>query len=326
MNGKITVIVPVYNVAAYLPQCIESVLSQDYKNLEVILIDDGSTDESGMICDRYARQDSRVHTIHQKNGGAAAAKNTGLRSATGEYLSFVDSDDFLEPGAYGYMEGLLRETGADIVQCAFRDVYRNRTENRIMKPGRKVVGTVDYLTFFTEGDWSCSLLWDKLYKRVVFDGIFFEEDHKIDDEYFTYQGIMNARKVVCDDRIVYNYRKRASSVMQAPESQKQIVLDRIDYTAKRREKVIARFPELRRRFDYYFISYLTFLSRDPGSSVESLTKIKEQLLGYFRAEKKTVAKPHHWPRLLQLVYTAPEKLLAACQQEAPAQDVQELFP
>ena len=99
MKDVISVIVPVYNVAAYLPECLDSILSQDYDKLEVILIDDGSTDDSGTICDDYARRDSRIRVIHQKNGGAAAAKNAGLRAATGEYLSFADSDDFLEPGA-----------------------------------------------------------------------------------------------------------------------------------------------------------------------------------------------------------------------------------
>ena len=97
MNGLISVIVPVYNVAAYLPQCVQSILTQDYPDLEVILIDDGSTDASGTICDEYAQKDGRVRVIHQKNGGAAAAKNAGLRVATGTYLSFVDSDDFLDP-------------------------------------------------------------------------------------------------------------------------------------------------------------------------------------------------------------------------------------
>ena len=99
MEGVISVVVPVYNVADYLPACLDSILSQDYDALEVILIDDGSTDASGAICDDYAARDSRVRVIHQKNGGAAAAKNAGLRAAGGEYLSFVDSDDYLEPGA-----------------------------------------------------------------------------------------------------------------------------------------------------------------------------------------------------------------------------------
>ena len=116
MNQTISVIVPVYNVETYLPHCVSSILSQDYEDLEVILIDDGSTDASGRICDQYAEKDPRVRVIHQNNGGAAAAKNTGLRLASGDYLTFADSDDYLEPGAYGFLMKTLLETNADAVQ------------------------------------------------------------------------------------------------------------------------------------------------------------------------------------------------------------------
>ena len=186
MKDVISVIVPVYNVAAYLPECLDSILSQDYDKLEVILIDDGSTDDSGAICDDYARRDSRIRVIHQKNGGAAAAKNAGLRAATGEYLSFADSDDFLEPGAYAYMMALLKENDADIVRCAFQNRFRTRTEQWLAGEDRCVMEGKAFLVRFTT-DWTCGLLWNKLYKRALFDGIFFEEGHKIDDEYFTYQ-------------------------------------------------------------------------------------------------------------------------------------------
>ena len=189
MKDVISVIVPVYNVAAYLPECLDSILSQDYDKLEVILIDDGSTDDSGAICDAYARRDGRIRVIHQKNGGAAAAKNAGLRAATGEYLSFADSDDFLEPGAYAYMLALLKENDADIVRCAFQNRFRTRTEQWLAGEDRCVMEGKAFLVRFTT-DWTCGLLWNKLYKRALFDGIFFEEGHKIDDEYFTYQGVI----------------------------------------------------------------------------------------------------------------------------------------
>ena len=130
VNQTISVIVPVYNVAQYLSQCVSSILSQDYGDLEVILIDDGSTDASGEICDQYAAKDSRVRVIHQKNGGAAAAKNAGLRLASGDYLVFADSDDYLEPGAYGFLMKTLLETNADAVQGSFREVYQNRAEEQ----------------------------------------------------------------------------------------------------------------------------------------------------------------------------------------------------
>lgn len=324
MNDVISVIVPVYNVAAYLPQCLDSILNQDYGKLEVILIDDGSEDESGMICDRYAQQDSRVRVIHQKNGGAAAAKNAGLRAATGEYLSFVDSDDFLEPGVYGYMLDLLKTYDADAAQFAFRDVYRTRTEDQVLQPGRSVVGGKSYLVRFAK-DWTCALLWNKLYKRDLFENIFFEEGHKIDDEYFTYQGIMNAAKIVCDDRIIYNYRRRASSVMLSPKSRAQLVLDRVDAIAKRREKVISRFPELRKEFDVQFLDALTYMSEYADNSVESLNLLKTQLKAYFRQRGNTVPPKCLWRGLLKLYVTNTDKLLAECGECTMDTDVRDYF-
>lgn len=307
MNGLISVIVPVFNVAVYLPECIESILGQDYEKLEVILIDDGSNDTSGSICDEYAARDNRIHVIHQKNGGAAAAKNAGLRVATGEFLSFVDSDDFLEPGAYSHMVKLLTEYDADVVQCAFRDVYRDSAVDRIVKHGRKELERNNYLVSFTQ-DWTCGLMTDKLFRRSLFSGIYFEVGNKIDDEYFTYQGIMNANKILCDDQIIYNYRKRRSSVMYSPESGQRILLDRIDYTSKRRLKIISRFPELRRVFDEHFMESMIYLSWEKNCSPECLARIRAELKTYFRERGHTVPKIGNWWELVKLYFGRSQNL------------------
>ena len=123
MNNIISVIIPVYNVEKYIVQCLESVLNQSYKELEVILIDDGSTDRSGEICDFYAKKDGRVRVIHQENGGAARAKNAGLRIATGKYLSFVDSDDYLANNAYGYMVEQIKKYQHKLSYEDFMEIY-----------------------------------------------------------------------------------------------------------------------------------------------------------------------------------------------------------
>ena len=306
-NGLISVIMPVYNVAKYLPQCIESVLSQDYEKLEVILIDDGSPDESGRICDEYAARDSRIRVIHQKNGGAAAAKNAGLRIATGEYLSFVDSDDYLEPNVYGYMVEILRSSGADAAQFAFRDVYRNRTEDQVVNQGRTMVEGKDYLVRFTK-DWTCALLWNKLYKRSLYDGVFFEEGHKIDDEYFTYQGFLKPCKVVCDDRIIYNYRKRASSVMNDPAAAERRLLDCLDSIVKRREKVLGVYPDLRPAFDENYLDAIWYLSENPGNSEHSIGIFKTHLNSYLKTKGNSLPPRYLWKGLLRLYLTSTKKL------------------
>ncbi len=277
MKDVISVIIPVYKVEQYLRECLDSVLSQDYEKLEVILIDDGSPDNSGAICDEYAAKDSRVKVIHQKNGGAAAAKNAGLRIATGEYLSFVDSDDTLEPGAYRYMRNLMEETGADIVQCAFRDVYVGRSEDQIFRQGRIQEDKISYLTRLPE-DWTCSLLWNKLYKRSLYEGVFFEEGHRIDDEYFTYQGFLKDRKIVLDDRIIYNYRRRASGAMSSPEAAYQRFQDKLDSMEKRRKMVLKHRPQLRKVYDQYYLDALWYLSGLEGNTEETILQLRKYLL------------------------------------------------
>ena len=309
MNDLISVIMPVYNVENYLSQSIESVLDQDHRELELILIDDGSTDSSGTICDAYAAKDSRVRVIHQKNGGAASAKNAGLRVAKGTYLCFVDSDDYLEPNVYGYMLKTLKEQQADAVQFSFRDVYQDHAEDQILTPC--ILNEREYLLRFPK-DWSCPLLWNKLYRRSLFDGIFFEEGHKIDDEYFTYQGFLNPCRVVFDDTVIYNYRKRASSVMSSPKAGEQRILDCIDSTAKRREKVAARWPELRRAFDENYLDTIWYLSGNVFSTEKTILELKSRLKAYFRRVGNSIPPRYLWRRLWEFYRTSPEVLLEKC--------------
>ena len=277
---KITIIVPIYNVEKYLSECIESILNQTYRYLEVILIDDGSTDQSGRICDNYAEQDSRVKVIHQKNGGAANAKNAGLRAATGQYLVFVDGDDYLELDALFYMIDLLKKRNADVVQACFRKIYRDRQSDVCDAGQIREFNAENYIKRYTT-DWTCGLLWDKLYKRKLYDNIFFEEGHKIDDEFFTYQGIMRARKVIKCPKVTYNYRQRKSSVMYTESSQQRIVLDKLDYLDKRRRKVLSVFPELAQTFNEHYLNMLLILSKDPYSTGQSIKEIKQLLNEYF---------------------------------------------
>lgn len=275
MNDLISVIVPVYNVESYISICLESLINQTYQNLEIILIDDGSTDHSGIICDNYAANDSRIKVIHQKNGGAANAKNNGLKIATGRYLAFADSDDYVEKDAYEYMLNVLKREQADIIQCGYRDIYIDREVNHVINEIEKFTAE-EYLRRYTI-DWTCGLLWDKLYKRNLFKDIYFEEGHIIDDEYFTYQGVMNAKLIVHDSKIVYNYRKRKSSVTGMAKNRNRTILDKLDYLVKRRENIIKRFPELKKTFDNHFFSMLIWLTEDGYVSKETMNIIRSIL-------------------------------------------------
>ena len=121
----ISVIVPVYKVEQYLPQCIESIINQTYRNLEIILIDDGSPDNCGKICEEYAQKDKRIKVFHKKNGGLSDARNYGIARASGEYLAFVDSDDWIEPDMYEVLVNWIEDHQTDIVSCGFFLSFRN---------------------------------------------------------------------------------------------------------------------------------------------------------------------------------------------------------
>ena len=131
----VSVIVPVYKVEPFLRRCVDSLLSQTYQNLEIILVDDGSPDRCGQICDEYAAQDARVKVIHKENGGVSSARNAGIEAAAGEYVTFVDSDDWVEPWAYQILRQLIVEHDADVAEGALR-YYRPWKPERLFLEGK----------------------------------------------------------------------------------------------------------------------------------------------------------------------------------------------
>lgn len=325
MDNVISVIIPVYNVQAYLPECLDSVISQDYRELEIILIDDGSRDDSGKICDDYAAKDSRIRVIHQPNGGAGAAKNAGLRAATGEYLAFLDSDDTLEPGAYRHMMSLMKENDADVVQCLMQFVFRDHTEVQRVTEGRLLFSVLDYMTRFP-WDWTCALMTEKLFRRSLFDGIFFEEGNIIDDEYFTYQGIMNAKKILRDDFVVYNYRQRRSSVMNATGTGERILMNRIDYLDKRRKMVARRFPELKTHFNREYLESLVQLVKRPYHTEKTIQTVKGKIRDYFQEQDWDRPGIRLIPELLYTYYAGTNKLLQRGQKPRQSTDLDDFYP
>lgn len=154
-NLNISIIVPVYNIEEYLPRCIESILKQTYKNMELILVDDGSQDRSGEICDKYKALDERVVVVHKENGGSSTARNEGIRIAKGAYLGFVDSDDYIETDMYEKMVSVIEETGCNIVQVARdeKDEHGNRLPDICEMP--------DKLTEYTAEEFMKELLMHK---------------------------------------------------------------------------------------------------------------------------------------------------------------------
>lgn len=212
---KISVIIPVYNIEKYVEKSIRSVLCQDYKNLEIIIINDGSTDSSGQICTQLAGEDSRIVLINQENMGLSSARNIGLEYATGEYIGFVDGDDWIDKDMYSTMLRQALDSDADIVSCNFQMVDENdkvvkKIDNMITNSKRLFTNSINALDYFIESD--NIAVWNKLYKRYMFDAIRFPVGLTFEDAYIMHIIVEQAKKVVVLKDVKYKYLQRNGSI------------------------------------------------------------------------------------------------------------------
>lgn len=217
----ISVIVPVYKVEKYLDKCIRSIADQTYRNLEIILVDDGSPDRSGAICDEWAEKDSRIKVIHKENGGGGQARNVALDAARGDLIAFVDSDDYIAPAMFSYLYSLMDEE-TDIAECAYVETFDDYAEFPRTEAKTSVYNREDAMYAHIQDTVFRQLIWNKLYRREVIGDIRFPAGTKIDDEFFTYRVLMNAEKLLLSDKICYAYRQQPDSVMHQKYSLKRL--------------------------------------------------------------------------------------------------------
>lgn len=205
---KVSVIIPIYMTEPYLRECVNSVVDQTYQNLEIILVDDGSPDNCGMICDEYAAKDSRIRVIHKGNEGLSSSRNVGLAASTGEFISFVDSDDIISPV---FIESLLLP-GERIAQCGYTsDIAKLRMDSKVAF--KSISGFEMSEKLCTEGLLTNTVVWSKLWWREYFDGIRFPEDRIHEDEFVTWKIYWNADRIARTDAPLYYYRRRSGSIM-----------------------------------------------------------------------------------------------------------------
>ena len=209
---KISVIVPVYNVEKYLNKCINSILNSSYKKLEIILVDDGSTDHSGELCDNWAIKDYRIVVLHKKNGGLSSARNAGLEVATGEYISFIDSDDYIEKNMFEIMLKKGLKEDADIIQCG---VYRVDESGKLSTTIRVVDGSSkgeNLLEDFFVSQKIPVMVCNKLFRRSLISGNRFIEGRNNEDNMFMVDVLLNAKIMVSVSEQLYYYLIRTSSI------------------------------------------------------------------------------------------------------------------
>lgn len=273
---KVSIIVPVYNVSAYLAECLDSIHGQTLQDWEAILVDDGSTDTSGTICDDYAARDSRFRVIRKENGGAASAKNAGLDLATGQYIAFIDSDDLVEENWLQILVDTVQSQNAQIVECRFDRLYTDGSQP--VSFGWDQLGAIsaeEYLNHYL-GEWTCSLFWLKLFQAELLRDIRFRRERRcIDDEFFTYKAIAGAEKIVRIDNVLYHYRQRMSSAVQSEKNRRQITDDSLEILIERYQWVSERYPSLRKIYLRHDVEIMFYFAADFLFCNETVKKFRK---------------------------------------------------
>ncbi len=206
-TDTISIVIAAYNIEAYIERCMNSVRGQSYRNLEIIVVDDGSTDGTGALCDRFAAEDARVHVIHKKNGGPADARNAALEQIKGSYVGFVDGDDWIDRDMYAVMYAAMKEQDADIAVCRYRQVHSTYTED--LSADRAVLfegqEALEYYVRESDEYPIRNAVWNKLYRREILESLVFPTGKWYEDIMFTTMALSCIKRCVYLDTAYYNY-------------------------------------------------------------------------------------------------------------------------
>lgn len=256
----VSVIVPVYNVEKYLRVCLDSILCQTYHNLDVILVDDGSTDESGRLCDEYGNLDNRVRVIHKENGGLASARNVGLDFVKGDYICFVDSDDFIEPSM---VENLLESITANCTRIAFCGIRTfDLKESSFGIKDAKIIDRREFWNiYFSDNNILCVVQWNKIYDSTLWESIRYPLGKINEDEFVLTELLDSVNELSYVDKCLYNYRISCNGIMRRPYSEKRLdgieaLLQHVDYFI-RLEYLAEAKRMLSKLITYFFVGYFS---------------------------------------------------------------------
>ena len=283
----ISVIIPVYNVEKYIRYCLDSVINQTYKNLEIIIVDDGTKDSSGEIAEEYAAKDSRIKVIHKENGGLSDARNVGLDVATGRYIAFLDSDDVISLDFYEYLYNMIKEKDYDIAECEFFRISSDDIENvqKILdEKNEEIEITVkeetsqdalcDFYGRYLNPYVNKVVVWNKLYKREIYDGIRYPVGRFHEDEFTTFKILNKINKMVTSTRKMHGYMQTSNSIMRRDIKQKQIEDNLEAYEAAVNFFKNNKFIQVKCMRRYLENCLELYMKVERGSEEESLKKDK----------------------------------------------------
>lgn len=293
----ISVIVPVYNVEKYLGKCVDSILAQTYENLEIILVEDGTRDGCGAICDAYAAQDPRVRVIHKENGGLSSARNAGMDIARGEYFGFVDSDDWIEPETYETLLNLAEKYDADLVSGSRYDVAEPTGERTLGLHHEKeeCISAMEMLGRVFVWDGCDSAAWDKLYRRHLFADIRYPLGMYSEDIAIFYKLMEKANRVALCPKPLYNYLHRENSITTAKLSEKTFHYP--NHTEVIYPYICANHPQLKNQARFLRVRGVAYAMMSIDLAGEEAWK---QYDAYYRHQRKEMCS--HIPFLLTSPY------------------------
>lgn len=285
-NPLISIIVPVYLVEPYLKKCVDSILRQSYSHLEVILVDDGSPDLCGKICDEYAALDQRIHVIHKENGGLSSARNAGLDHASGEYITFIDSDDAVDSTYIAYLYHIMQKYNVPISCCGHRIVYPTKAVEKHCTAERAFSReeALNCILYDKEIDLSS---WGKLYKASLFKTLRFPESILFEDTATTYLLFDQCERIAAGPSALYDYTIRSNSITTNTFSPKK--MDLIYETQKMVNYISAKYPALsaacsRRLMWAYLSTYVKIMYTNPNEYQQE----KQTLLCYIFKHRKAI--------------------------------------
>ena len=216
MKSKVSIVVPIYNVEKYIDECIISLIHQTYSNIEIILVDDGSPDKSGDICDRWAKRDNRIKVIHKKNGGLSDARNAGIKKSTGDFLAFVDGDDWLSINFIEKMVENIIKYKADMAVCKFARIFPDGNVNLNSRAPHKVevLNKKEFFIKLTEDGEITNHIWRKVYKKDVFKDLEFPVGKNFEDIYLMPKLVENCNRIVNLPDVGYYYRQNDEGIVK----------------------------------------------------------------------------------------------------------------
>ena len=288
----ISVIVPVYNVEKYLSKCLESIKNQTYTNLEIILVNDGSTDSSGKICEDFANNDSRIKLYHKENGGLSDARNFGIERASGTYFTFIDSDDYITQDYVDYLLKLVENSDAQIAIGSHTICYESekKTYKGLGQESQITITPKEALEHILLDDGIDLSAWAKLYSSKLFKEIRYPKGLAFEDTATTYKLLLLCEKISYGGKSIYNYRIRSNSITTSGSFKKKIQL--ISNTQEMCDDITEKYPDLQtaadRRLVWAYFSTLNQLLKCPDR--KEYKKEEQEILSFLKSKRKIIKK------------------------------------